>query len=383
MKNIVQLGTIANIYSGGTPSRTKPVYWGGNIPWIKTTQIQNCYISESDVDECITEEGLRMSSAKIVPKGTILMAMYGQGKTRGQVAMLNLDAAINQACAAIELKKNVFCNFIFQQLLYKYKSIRGLSNAGSQENLSAGLIKEIDIILPSLPEQKGIADLLSTWDEVIEKAERLIAAKEKRFKWLLNELINKRASASDAKKWGWRREKLGAVADIQTGNRDNQNKTKNGKYPFFVRSQSIERIDSYSFDGEAILIPGEGKISEVIHYIKGKFNYHQRVYKISDFINEFNGKFLFYYLKRFFPVQARRHSVKATADSLRLPAFTEMEIYVPPRAEQIQIVKVLNTAQLEINLMQKIADKYKDQKRGLMQKLLTGKWRVRMDDGVP
>ena len=80
MKNYVLLGDIAKIYSGGTPSRTKPSYWGGNIPWVKTAQIQNCVITETDVDERITSEGLNKSSAKMVPKGTILMAMYGQGR---------------------------------------------------------------------------------------------------------------------------------------------------------------------------------------------------------------------------------------------------------------------------------------------------------------
>jgi type I restriction enzyme S subunit len=88
MSKYVQLGDIAKIYSGGTPSRTNPTYWGGNIPWVKTAQIQNSVISENSVDEWITEKGLKHSSAKMVPKGTILMAMYGQGKTRGQVAIL-------------------------------------------------------------------------------------------------------------------------------------------------------------------------------------------------------------------------------------------------------------------------------------------------------
>ncbi len=87
------------------PQGPIPAYWEGNSPWLKTAQIQNCVITASDVDEWITEEGLRKSSTKMFPKGTILMAMYGQGKTRGQVAMLGLDAAINQACAAIELNK--------------------------------------------------------------------------------------------------------------------------------------------------------------------------------------------------------------------------------------------------------------------------------------
>lgn len=103
----------------------------------------------------------------MVPKGTILMAMYGQGKTRGQVAILDLDATINQACAAIELRKGASRDFVYQQLMFRYNSIRALSNTGSQENLSAGLIREIGFPTPPLPEQTAIADILSTWDEAI------------------------------------------------------------------------------------------------------------------------------------------------------------------------------------------------------------------------
>ncbi|GAB4364081.1 MAG: hypothetical protein Kow0060_21060 [Methylohalobius crimeensis] len=112
MSNLVRLGDIAEIYSGGTPSRTKPSYWNGNIPWIKTAQIQNGLITEKDVEEWITEEGLKHSSAKMVPKGTILMAMYGQGKTRGQVAILGIPATINQACAAIQLKETANRDYV-------------------------------------------------------------------------------------------------------------------------------------------------------------------------------------------------------------------------------------------------------------------------------
>lgn len=188
----VVLGDIANISSGGTPSRSNPAYWNGNIPWVKTTQIQNCIINKTDVDEWITDEGLKKSSAKMISAGTILMAMYGQGKTRGQVSILNFDATINQACAAIDLKNGICRDFVYQSLLASYSRIRNMSNTGGQENLSAGLIKEIPITLPPLPEQKAIANLLSTWDEAIEKTERLIQAKERRLDAYARDLFDRR-----------------------------------------------------------------------------------------------------------------------------------------------------------------------------------------------
>ncbi len=93
---------IAKVSSGGTPSRKKEEYWkNGNIPWIRTTEVQNCILNIEDTKEFITETGLLKSSAKLVPKGTILLAMIGQGKTRGQVALLNFEATTNQNCATI------------------------------------------------------------------------------------------------------------------------------------------------------------------------------------------------------------------------------------------------------------------------------------------
>jgi type I restriction enzyme S subunit len=80
---------------------------------------------------------------------------------------------------------------------------------------------------------------------------------------------------------------------VRTGRKNNQDKIEDGTYPFFVRSQHVEQINTYSYDGEAILVPGEGGIGSIFHYICGKFDYHQRVYKISDFRDDTCGKFIY------------------------------------------------------------------------------------------
>lgn len=157
------LGAVAKIQSGGTPSRTNPDYWGGGIPWVTTSLIDLNLIL--DAEEYITNEGLIKSSAKIFPKGTILMAMYGQGKTRGQVAMLGIDAATNQACAALIPKLDINTNFILQNLASRYDEIRKISNPGGQENLSAGLIESILFSYPEDPaEQEMLASFFSSVD---------------------------------------------------------------------------------------------------------------------------------------------------------------------------------------------------------------------------
>ena len=146
------LGEVSKVTSGGTPSRSKPNYWNGSIPWISTSLIDFNIINKAE--EHITEEGLSNSSAKLFPKGTLLMAMYGQGKTRGKISILGIEASTNQACAAIIPKESVTKDFLFQNLAGRYNEIRDLSNEGGQQNLSGGIIKKITFSVPSLPEQK-------------------------------------------------------------------------------------------------------------------------------------------------------------------------------------------------------------------------------------
>lgn len=186
----VALGKIAKITSGGTPARENPSYWNGDIPWVRTTQVQNCIIKLAHIDERITEEGSRRSSAKLIPAGSILMAMVGQGKTLGQVAVLDIDAAINQNCAAIILKDGADRDYIYQQLRFRYEEIRNASNSSGQQNLNAALIRSLRIPLPSYAAQKKIGTWLSEWDSAIQKAEQLIAAKDDHYTHELYRLIS-------------------------------------------------------------------------------------------------------------------------------------------------------------------------------------------------
>lgn len=296
MIEYVKLGKIAKIYSGGTPSRTNPAYWGGDIPWVKTTQIQDNVITEDSIDEWITEEGLKKSSAKMVPKGTILMAMYGQGKTRGKVAVLGLDAAINQACAAIQVDKGLNRDFVFQQLLFRYNSIRAMSNSGSQENLSLGLISEIEFPLPPLPKQNAIAGLLSAWDQAIDYTQRLIAAKEKRFSWLLLKLINQDNLTGNLK-----RVNLGDVCQIKKGQQLSKvDMIEDGKY--YVLNGGITpsgRTDKWNTPENTITISEGGNSCGFINFNTEKFWSGGHCYSLICLKSSVYNIYLYHFLKRY------------------------------------------------------------------------------------
>ncbi|MBS1809020.1 MAG: restriction endonuclease subunit S [Acidobacteria bacterium] len=184
---IVKLGEVARIVSGGTPERDTPEYWNGDISWVKTGEIN--YSTILKTEESITKEGLDNSSARVIQTGALLMAMYGQGVTRGRVAILGIDAAINQACAAILLPDDFSTEFLFFFLTFSYEKIRLLGHGANQKNLNSALIRSIIIPMPSLPEQKEIATLLTSNDKKLSALQRECEALDELFRAMLEEFM--------------------------------------------------------------------------------------------------------------------------------------------------------------------------------------------------
>ncbi|WEV49788.1 restriction endonuclease subunit S [Acinetobacter sp. ESL0695] len=217
--NNYQINDISTVTSGGTPSRSNSKFWdNGTIPWITTSLVDFNIIK--DANEFITEEGLNNSSAKIFSKNTILIAMYGQGVTRGKVAILGIEATTNQACAAITLKPTFNTTFIFQNIMNRYEEIRELSNDGGQKNLSAAIIKNININCPSKPEQTKIATFLTAVDEKIsqlsQKQELLTQYKKGMMQKLFSQQI--RFKADDGSEFGeWEEKLLNDITQITMG----------------------------------------------------------------------------------------------------------------------------------------------------------------------
>ena len=161
---------------------------------------------------------------------------------------------------------------------------------------------------------------------------------------------------------------MGDVTNIKTGSRNQQDSVTNGQYPFFIRSEKIEKLDRYDFDTEAILVPGDGRIGEIFHYYNGKFALHQRVYKVDNF-KGVDAFFLLYLFQCSFKEHALRLNAQGTVPSLRLPMFTEWNICIPSLQEQIGIGRLLNKIELMITLHQRKLDNLKLKKKALLQKL--------------
>ena len=166
----------------------------------------------------------------------------------------------------------------------------------------------------------------------------------------------------------WEQRKLGDVTNIKTGSRNQQDSVANGKYPFFIRSEKIEKLDAYDFDTEAILVPGDGRIGEIFHYYNGKFALHQRVYKVDDF-KGVDAFYLLYLFQCKFKEHALRLNAQGTVPSLRLPMFTEWNIDIPSLQEQICIGRLLNKIELMITLHQRKLGHLQLQEKALLQQM--------------
>ncbi|KAB8289239.1 restriction endonuclease subunit S [Bifidobacterium ramosum] len=155
------LGDVADIQTGATPLRSNAEYYDGRIPWVKTGEIDYSVIK--DASEHISDKAVQETNCKLFPIGTILIAMYGQGNTRGKAGILGVEAATNQACAAVLLDAGI-CNpmFMLWQLKLKYEELRSMSLGGNQKNLSLGIVKSLSVSVPPLALQNEFAEFVTS-----------------------------------------------------------------------------------------------------------------------------------------------------------------------------------------------------------------------------
>ncbi len=188
--DVCKVGDVAKIQSGGTPTRDVPENWsGGTIPWVKTGEINYCVIN--DTEEKISPTGLANSAARLFPVGTLLMAMYGQGITRGRVGLLRIEAATNQACASITPtdEKQISSVFLYYFFEYHYEDLRTLGHGANQRNMNTALIRSFPLMFPKPDEQAAVVAVFESLDEKRVHHERKKTQLQDLFRTLLHELM--------------------------------------------------------------------------------------------------------------------------------------------------------------------------------------------------
>ena len=395
---------IAKVTSGGTPSRKKDSYWNGHIPWVTTSEVKFGVIT--DTEQKITQEGLDNSSAKLFPEDTILMAMYGQGKTRGQVAKLGIEASTNQACAALLLHKEHDVNYYYQYLTSQYENIRELANSGGQQNLSAGIIKDIHVPIPPLPEQRKIAKILSTWDKAITTTEKLIETSKQQKKALMQKLLTGKKRLVDpetgkAFEGDWEEVKLGDLGKTFTGltGKTKEHFGRGSKYiPYInifrnssVDMNALELVDVRPNEKQNLVKYGDiffttssetpeevGMSSVILEEIDESVYLNSFCFGFRPHnFNRVKPEFIRYLLRS----EKVRRSISllaqgATRYNLSKTQLLKITLNIPSLGEQQKIASVLTAADKDIELLEAKLAHFKQEKKALMQQLLTGKKRV-------
>ena len=228
-----KLGDVFEIGSGGTPSKTHPEYYGGDIPWVKTGDLKSEYLYE--VEDFITEEGLNNSSAKMYESDTVLIAMYGA--TIGATSILNFPACTNQACAAFKKSEEILPEYLYFFLRSKKEKFVNDGVGGTQPNISAGYLKKVQIEVRSLDEQSEIINVLDKVNRIIDERTKELAALDDLIKARFVELFGE--PILNPKEW-----KIVTIGDIALDVHYGTSRpaVEGGKYPYL-------RMNNLTIDG--------------------------------------------------------------------------------------------------------------------------------------
>ena len=367
---------------------------GHNNEELLSVTIGKGVIKQSDLDKKDSSTLDKSKYLLVYPDDLVYSMRFRQGASGHS----NYKGIVSPACTVLKPRKGVKLNsryyhYMIRTGFYKnYAERYAYGIADGQMPLRYADFKRMYSIVPPLDTQNRIVEYLDKKNDEIDRfirnKERLIELLEEEKSSIILKLVTKGINCSEFKNsnvnWigevpkHWVIKRLRFLCKITTGNKNTEDKRDEGEYPFFVRSQIIERINSYSFDGESILTAGDGAgVGKVFHYVNGKFDYHQRVYNFYNFKTVI-GLYLFYYIKTNFHNVALMGDAKSTVDSLRLPLIKDFEITYPTEIdEQKSIVNKIESEcsiiDLAISKAQQEITAIKEYREALITDLVTGK----------
>lgn len=380
------LGAVATFKSGGTPSKSKPDYWGGEFPWVSAKDLKAPVIKDS-LDH-LTSTGF--AAANIAPENSLLILVRGMTLHKDvPVCLAGRDVAFNQDIKALVVSETIAPKYLLFFLhSQKNKLLDLVDSAGhGTGRLDTDTLKAFPVLIPPLPEQTAIADLLSTWDIAIEKAERLIAANEQQKKCLMHSLLTGKRRIKGFQKV-WSEYHLGELFKERSERASDHLPLisitrENGIIP-----RNEDRKDTSSEDKSNYLriCPGDigyntMRMWQGVSALSSLEGIVSPAYTICTPKKGVDGEFMAYLFK--FPRTINlfyRHSQGLTSDTwnLKYKHFKQIKVTVPEIEEQKAIARILKVCDEEISLLKIDLAAIQKQKRGLMQKLLTGEWRVRL-----
>ncbi|HDX7794664.1 TPA: restriction endonuclease subunit S [Staphylococcus aureus] len=270
---------------------------------------------------------------------------------------------------------NAISNFLIfytKTLSYK-KFIRQQGTGISVLGISKKSLLNLNVLIPrSELEQQKVGKFFSKLDRQIELEEQKIELLQQQKKGYIQKIFSQELRFKDENGDDypeWEETTIKEIAQINTGKKDTKDAITNGSYDFYVRSPIVYKINTFSYEGEAILTVGDGVgVGKVFHYVNGKFDYHQRVYKISDFKNYY-GLLLFYYFSQNFLKETKKYSAKTSVDSVRKDMVANMKVPRPIYIEQEKIGQFIKKVDNKIKIQKQVIELLKQRKKALLQKM--------------
>ena len=297
----VKLGDICKrVTSGGTPKSNVSSYYGGDIPWLNTKEVDFCRLYTTETK--ITQEGYNNSSTKWIEKNSVIVAMYGN--TAGKVALSKIPLTTNQACCNLTIDNSIAdYEYVYYYLMGAYQQLANMANGAAQKNLNAQVIKSFEINLPIISTQHHIATILSRYDSLIENYQKQINLLEEAAQRLYKEWFvdlhfpgHENTKIVDGVPEGWEYRKIGDIVIYYDKQRkplsSMQRMSMEKIYPYYGAATLMDYVDNYLFDGIYLLLGEDGTVITpdkfpVLQYVWGKFwvNNHAHVLRGKEGIS--------------------------------------------------------------------------------------------------
>jgi type I restriction enzyme S subunit len=395
---LVKLGEICFTTSGGTPSRKELKYYNGNIPWVKSGELDKGVIT--DTEEKITEEAIKNSSAKIFPKGTLLIALYGA--TIGKLAFLGVDAATNQAICGIYKNDIIDSHFLYYFLFFKKSKLVNQGIGGAQPNISQSILKDLDIPLPPLSTQHAIVsnieELMSELDKGIENLrlaqQQLKTYRQSVLKWAYEGRLTNENFKDGELPEGWKIVKISDIADVNPKLPSKENINDNLEVQFLpmklvgeivnkihlteIRKFSEIKKSSYTpfINGDIIFAKvtpcmENGKIA-VVDKLKNGIGYGSSEFHVVRCSDKVLNSYIFYFLVQDRFRSEAENSMTGAVGLRRVPRqFIEnYEIPLPKIEEQKFIIQAIESRLSVADKMEESITKSVQQSEALRQSIL-------------
>ena len=366
-----KISEVGNIVTGSTPKTSISENYGGDFLFVSPADIQgNRYVDKTITT--LTKKGFDQGR-KIREKASLFVSI---GSTIGKVAQTHQELTTNQQINAVEPYNNFDDDFIFTSLENVAANIKAIASNQAVPIVNKTTFGNVEIRVPSeLVEQQKIGSLFAELDTLIQSAEKELEGYMELKQGMLQKMFPKKGEAVPEIRFpefdgSWELCKISELCSVATGKSNTQDKVEDGKYPFYVRSPIVERSTKYLYDEEAVITVGDGVgTGKVFHYVNGKYDLHQRCYRMYGFSDKLNAHYFYYVFSKLFYKRVKSMTAKTSVDSVRMEMIVDMKIPVPTIEEQIKIGTYFDNLDNLIALQQKEIDGYKELKKGLLQQM--------------